>query len=116
MPTKVRGGVWRFGVSAAANAETDFHLEGGDLEVAPGVALEIGEIVPGAGSRVVLGEGATLAMAKPSSEWPEGGVLDFIVPGGGSSVSGSRTIIAPAVLFHAQCPAQPRAPPESERT
>lgn len=86
MPTKVRGGVWRFGVSAAANAETDFHLEGGDLEVAPGVALDIGEIVPGARSRVVLGEGATLTMAEPSSEWPEGGVLDFTVPGGGSSV------------------------------
>jgi hypothetical protein len=78
-PTVVSNGVWRFGVPKSASASTDFKLDGGNLEVADGIALTMGEVIPSVASTITLGEGASLSIKAPTADWPEDGSVNFVV-------------------------------------
>lgn len=78
-PTVIAGGTWRFSHSKSASASTDFKLEGGDLEIADGIALTMGEVIPGVASTITLGDGASVSIKVPAADWPENGSVNFVV-------------------------------------
>jgi hypothetical protein len=54
-------------------------LDGGNLEVADGIALTMGEVIPSVASTITLGEGASLSIKAPTADWPEDGSVNFVV-------------------------------------
>lgn len=78
-PTVIAGGTWRFSHSKSASESTDFKLAGGNLEIADGIALTMGEVIPSVASTITLGEGASLSIKAPTADWPEDGSVNFVV-------------------------------------
>lgn len=77
LPTIVSNGTWRIGATAAGDGKI-FFLDGGALEIAPGLSVDMGAVTPSVVSDVVIGEGATLSIPAPTSAWPQGAKLNFV--------------------------------------
>jgi hypothetical protein len=79
LPSVIAGGTWKFAHKKSASESTDFKLDGGNLEVADGIALTMGEVIPSVASTITLGEGASLSIKAPTADWPEDGSVNFVV-------------------------------------
>lgn len=77
LPTVISNGTWRIGATAAGNGKA-FFLDGGSLEIAPGLSVDMGAVTPSVASDVVIGEGATLSIPAPTAAWPQGVKLNFV--------------------------------------